>query len=81
MWQEKDNLLVRQFTFQNFKEAFAFMTEVAAIAEELDHHPWWSNVYQKVEIRLTTYDAGRTVTQKDHDLAQRIDEVAGKFSV
>ncbi len=79
MWQEKDKQLVRQFTFKDFKQAFAFMTEVAVAAEELNHHPWWSNIYNVVEIKLSTHDADNTVTQKDHELAQRIDIIAKKF--
>ncbi|WP_205501318.1 4a-hydroxytetrahydrobiopterin dehydratase [Rufibacter psychrotolerans] len=81
MWTEQDNQLTRSFTFRNFKEAFAFMTEVAIVAEEMNHHPWWSNVYNKVEIRLTTHDAGNTVTEKDHVLAQRISVLAERYGV
>ncbi|MGV3539547.1 MAG: 4a-hydroxytetrahydrobiopterin dehydratase [Rufibacter sp.] len=81
MWTEQDNALTKNFTFKDFKEAFTFMTQVAAVAEELNHHPWWSNVYNRVEIKLTTHDAGNKVTQKDWQLAQRIDEVAKEFGV
>ncbi|MBC3539382.1 4a-hydroxytetrahydrobiopterin dehydratase [Rufibacter sediminis] len=81
MWTEQDNHLTRSFTFKDFKEAFAFMTDVAAVAEEIDHHPWWSNSYNKVKIRLTTHDAGHTVTQRDHVLAQRIDALAERYGV
>ncbi len=55
------------------------MTEVAVVAEEMNHHPWWSNVYNKVEIRLTTHDAGNTVTEKDQVLAQRISVLAERY--
>ncbi|WP_207433663.1 4a-hydroxytetrahydrobiopterin dehydratase [Sabulibacter ruber] len=79
MWTETDNQLTCSFTFQDFKEAFAFMTEVAVVAEEMNHHPWWSNVYNKVEIRLTTHDAGNTVTEKDQVLAQRISVLAERY--
>lgn len=75
MWQEKDNKLVCSLTFRDFKQAMDFMNQVAEVAEEMDHHPWWSNVYNKVDIELTTHDAGNTVTDKDHQLAQRIDEI------
>ncbi|RIJ37598.1 4a-hydroxytetrahydrobiopterin dehydratase [Pontibacter oryzae] len=75
MWQEKDNKLVCSLTFKDFKQAMDFMNQVAEVAEEMDHHPWWSNVYNKVDIELTTHDAGNTVTDKDHQLAQRIDEI------
>jgi 4a-hydroxytetrahydrobiopterin dehydratase len=77
MWTEEDNALVKSFTFNNFSEAFAFMTRVAIAAEKIDHHPWWSNVYNKVEIKLSTHDAGNIVTAKDRKLAQIIDEIAG----
>jgi 4a-hydroxytetrahydrobiopterin dehydratase len=73
MWQEKDQQLYRSFQFKDFKEAFAFMTKVALIAEKMDHHPYWTNVYNKVEIFLSTHDAGNTVTDKDHRLAKAID--------
>lgn len=75
MWQEKDNKLVCSLTFKDFKQEMDFMNQVAEVAEEMDHHPWWSNVYNKVDIELTTHDAGNTVTDKDHQLAQRIDEI------
>jgi 4a-hydroxytetrahydrobiopterin dehydratase len=75
MWQEQDNKLVRDFQFADFSEAFAFMTRVALIAEKMDHHPWWSNVYNKVRIELTTHDAGNTVTDKDRTLAEKIDRL------
>lgn len=78
MWQETDNQLVREFTFADFSEAFAFMTRVALIAEKMDHHPWWSNVYNQVTIRLSTHDAGNIVTAKDHRLAEAIDKITGK---
>ena len=75
MWQEKDNKLVRQFEFSDFVAAFGFMSQVAIIAEKMDHHPNWSNVYNKVTIELTTHDAGNVVTDKDRDLAQAIDKL------
>lgn len=75
MWKEQDNALERTFTFKDFSEAFAFMTRVASIAEKVDHHPDWRNVYNKVTIRLNTHDAGDTVTAKDHELASAIDAV------
>lgn len=73
MWQETDNKLTRTLTFADFSEAFAFMTRVALLAEKMDHHPWWSNVYNNVTIELTTHDAGNTVTDRDRALAQAID--------
>lgn len=75
MWEETNNKLVRQFEFADFSEAFGFMTRVALLAEQMNHHPWWSNVYNKVTIELTTHDAGNTVTEKDHKLALAIDQL------
>lgn len=75
MWIEKDNMLRRTFEFRNFIEAFAFMTKVAFAAEKANHHPNWSNVYNKVEISLCTHDAGNTVTDKDRKLAEIIDKL------
>ena len=75
MWKEENNQLVRKFEFEDFVSAFDFMARVAVIAEELNHHPEWTNVYNKVEIRLSTHDAGDVVTKKDHELASRIDEL------
>lgn len=71
-WSEEDNFLVQEFTFADFQEAFAFMTRVAFIAESLDHHPNWENVYNRVTIRLQTHDAGCIVTDKDRDFAERV---------
>jgi len=73
MWQEKDNRLHRNFEFKNFSEAFAFMTQVAILAEKQNHHPYWTNVWNKVDIYLNTHDAGNIVTEKDHKLAAAID--------
>lgn len=75
MWQEVDNQLTRDFTFTDFSEAFAFMTRVALAAEKMDHHPWWSNVYNQVTIKLSTHDAGNVVTEKDRALAGIIDKL------
>lgn len=77
MWTEKDNKLTRSFTFENFIEAFAFMTSVALIAEKMDHHPLWTNVYNNVEISLSTHDAGDIITEKDRKLAAEIDKLVG----
>jgi 4a-hydroxytetrahydrobiopterin dehydratase len=75
MWKEEDNKLKKNFVFKNFVEAFGFMTQVALLAEKADHHPRWSNVYNKVEIELNTHDAGDVVTEKDHKLAAQIDKL------
>jgi len=79
MWQEKDNALQATFTFADFSQAFAFMTEVAIIAEKQNHHPDWSNVWNKVSFKLNTHDAGSTVTGKDHKLAEGISAIAGRY--
>lgn len=73
MWEEKDNKLHRQFVFKNFSAAFAFMTQVAILAEKQNHHPYWTNVWNKVDIYLNTHDAGNVVTDKDRKLAKAID--------
>ena len=64
--------ITRQFKFADFAQAFGFMTSVAIIAEKMDHHPEWSNVYNRVEITLTTHDAGG-LSQRDVDLAKGIE--------
>jgi len=73
MWQEENNKLYRKFEFKNFSEAFAFMTRVALEAEKMDHHPLWTNVYNQVEVWLNTHSAGNVVTDKDRQLAKKID--------
>ena len=75
MWQEENNKLYRKFSFKNFSEAFAFMTRVGMIAEKMDHHPLWTNVYNTVEVWLSTHDAGDIVTEKDRKLAAAIDKL------
>ena len=70
------NGIVKRFTFADFSEAFAFMTRVALAAEKADHHPEWSNVWNRVDILLSTHDAGG-VTQKDIALAQEIEAISG----
>jgi 4a-hydroxytetrahydrobiopterin dehydratase len=75
MWEEKDNQLYRKFVFNNFMDAFAFMTKVAMLAEKANHHPTWSNTWNKVEIWLSTHDAGNVVTDKDLDLSKAIDNL------
>lgn len=73
MWTENDNKLYRKFEFKDFSEAFSFMTRVAIEAEKMNHHPLWTNVYNRVEIWLSTHDAGDIVTEKDKQLAKKID--------
>ena len=79
MWTKENNTLKRTFEFKNFVEAFAFMTEVAFHAEKQNHHPNWNNVWNKVSFELNTHDAGDTVTEKDHKLAEAIDSVFAKY--
>ena len=73
MWKEENNKLYRKFQFKDFSQAFSFMTRVALEAEKMDHHPEWKNVYNTVEIWLSTHDAGDIVTEKDKKLAAKID--------
>jgi len=75
MWQETDNKLYKAFEFKNFSEAFSFMTRVALLAEKSNHHPSWKNEWNKVEIWLSTHDAGDIVTDKDRLLALGIDKL------
>lgn len=75
MWQEKDNKLYRSLEFKDFPAAFAFMTKVALLAEKHDHHPTWTNTWNKVEIWLSTHSAGDIVTDKDRKLAAGIDKL------
>ncbi|WP_421874692.1 4a-hydroxytetrahydrobiopterin dehydratase [Marinoscillum sp.] len=75
MWKEEDNKLKKTFEFNNFIEAFGFMSSVAIIAEKMNHHPNWSNVYNTVSFELNTHDAGDKVTDKDRQLAAAIDEL------
>ncbi len=72
-WKEEDNKLKKTFEFDDFVEAFGFMSQVAIVAEKMNHHPNWSNVYNTVSFELNTHDAGDVVTEKDHKLAEAID--------
>ena len=75
-WRGEGDALVKTFTFASFREAFSFMTRVAFEAEGLNHHPSWTNVYNRVEIRLNTHDAGGKVTAKDVELARKIQKIS-----
>lgn len=75
MWTTEENSLYQKFIFADFSEAFAFMTRVAFEAEKMNHHPRWTNVWNQVEVWLNTHDAGGVVTEKDHELARRIDRL------
>jgi 4a-hydroxytetrahydrobiopterin dehydratase len=73
-WKYVDGLLEREFKFDNFSQAFSFITQVALYAEKLNHHPDWSNVYNRVTIRLSTHTAGG-ITSLDTQLAEAIDQL------
>jgi len=75
MWVEENNRLKKTFTFKDFTQAFGFMAKVALVAEKMDHHPSWTNVYNVVNIELSTHDAGNSVTDKDRKLAKAIDQL------
>ena len=75
MWQNINNKLYKKFQFKNFSEAFAFMTRVAIESEKMNHHPLWTNVWNTVEIWLSTHDAGDVVTLKDEELSKKIDDL------
>ena len=75
-WREQDGALCRSFRFGDFAEAFAFLTRVALHAEKVDHHPEFTSVWNRVDFRLTSHDAG-AVTARDHALAAAIDALAG----
>jgi 4a-hydroxytetrahydrobiopterin dehydratase len=76
MWKEENNTLTKTFTFKDFKEAFGFMTKVALVAEKMDHHPTWTNTWNRVSFQLSTHDAGNKVTELDRKLATVIDQLA-----
>jgi 4a-hydroxytetrahydrobiopterin dehydratase len=75
MWVEENNRLKKTFKFKDFTQAFGFITKVALVAEKMDHHPFWTNVYNVVNIELSTHDAGDIVTDKDRKLAKAIDQL------
>ena len=77
----KRDAITRTYSFKDFKSAFAFMTQCALHAEAMNHHPEWTNVYNRVMVRLTTHDAGHTITPKDHQLAQVLDEQYARFQM
>ncbi len=75
MWKEQNNQLIKKLEFNNFSEAFAFLTRVAMLSEQHNHHPHLTNEYNKVEIRLSTHDAGNIITDKDRKLSAKIDDL------
>ncbi|MBK8832953.1 MAG: 4a-hydroxytetrahydrobiopterin dehydratase [Saprospiraceae bacterium] len=78
-WTEKDNKLVGEFVFEDFSQAWAFMTEVAILAERKNHHPDWTNVWNRVVITLTTHDEGDIVTEKDRKMADSISKIFERY--
>ena len=74
-WVLREEKLYREFEFADFSEAFGFMARCALVAESLDHHPEWCNVYNRVEVQLTTHDAGG-LTSLDFELAEKMDTIA-----
>jgi 4a-hydroxytetrahydrobiopterin dehydratase len=75
MWNEENNQLTATFEFNDFVEAFGFMTKVALVAEKMNHHPEWTNIYNSVVIKLSTHDAGNVVTNLDRELAAKIGKI------
>ncbi|MET0262748.1 MAG: 4a-hydroxytetrahydrobiopterin dehydratase [Rariglobus sp.] len=76
-WTWERDALVKELKFENFRQALAFMLKAGFEADALDHHPEWTNVYNKVAIRLTTHDSGDKVTAKDVELAKRMEAARG----
>ena len=75
MWKEKENKLEKDFEFDDFSSAIEFINKVAVISEKKDHHPEIYNIYNRVNIKLSTHDVGDIVTEKDYDLASEIDKI------
>jgi 4a-hydroxytetrahydrobiopterin dehydratase len=74
-WKEENQVLIKTFTFDSFEEAMQFMQNAIPFISETDHHPTWSNTYNRVEMKLTTHDAGNKVTEKDRKLAAYLDNL------
>lgn len=74
-WKEVNNGLEKGYEFADFRKAFAFISQVALLAEKHQHHPEIQNVYNRVQLRLSTHDAGNKITEKDHSLARAIDKL------
>jgi 4a-hydroxytetrahydrobiopterin dehydratase len=76
-WKKYENHLEKEFVFTDFREAMSIMVRISYIAEEMNHHPEWSNVYNKLNIKLTTHDTGG-ISEKDYELGRRIDELISR---
>ncbi|AMS25874.1 pterin-4-alpha-carbinolamine dehydratase [Bacteroidetes bacterium UKL13-3] len=74
-WKEENNALYKTFVFTDFSEAIAWMVKAGYVIEKLNHHPEWTNIYNRVEVKLNTHDAGNTVTDLDRKLADLLDAV------
>jgi 4a-hydroxytetrahydrobiopterin dehydratase len=74
-WKEQNQVLLKTFTFASFEEAMQFMQNATPFISESDHHPTWSNTYNRVEVKLTTHDAGNKITDKDRKLAAYLDNL------
>jgi 4a-hydroxytetrahydrobiopterin dehydratase len=74
-WKEENQVLLKTFTFASFEEAMQFMQNATPFISKTDHHPTWSNTYNRVEVKLTTHDAGNKVTEKDRKLAAYLDNL------
>lgn len=79
-WEHSEGSLCRSFSFPDFVTAFGFMTSVALVAESMNHHPDWSNVYNRVSVRLSTHDAGG-ITDSDFELAEKMGALFGSTQV
>jgi 4a-hydroxytetrahydrobiopterin dehydratase len=78
-WIENDNKLTKEFVFDDFGQAWAFMTEVAMLAERKNHHPEWTNVWNRVMVSLTSHDEGNVITEKDRKMAEGIDRIFERY--
>jgi 4a-hydroxytetrahydrobiopterin dehydratase len=75
LWKEENQVLIKTFTFATFEDAMSFMQQASTYISKIDHHPTWTNTYNRLEVRLTTHDAGNKVTEKDRNLAKYLDEI------
>jgi 4a-hydroxytetrahydrobiopterin dehydratase len=80
-WIEKDGSLCKTFAFNSFEAAMEWMSILTKAITKMNHHPVWSNTYNKVTVQLTTHDAGNTITEKDRQLALLMDEASSSFSM
>jgi 4a-hydroxytetrahydrobiopterin dehydratase len=79
-WEESPNFLKKEFLFESFEMAMLFMQQAAIRISEIDHHPEWINVYNRVLVKLTTHSKGNIVTEKDRKLAEILDNVYSEFA-